>query len=528
MRSSLPEVWRHTKLCELINYWQHTTPTAPALVVNDQTLSYQAFAQQIDTCAKQLLAQGVEAGDVVALYARPGLAFAVQLFACARIGAIWLGLNPKYSAAELTYILEHAHPSCLWIEDASLTQADAAVLTLFQQHANAWLFVVSSAPDDWSLAAFSATTCAPLAPIELPCLLTIDANAPALIIYTSGTTGKPKGAVISQAALTKASLIQANILALTAPRVLNNLPINHIGAVGDITTSVIANGGCVIMQPSFDPAEGFRLIERYRVTLWGQIPTMFNLALAHESFPTADLSSLQCILFSGAPASLDLVRQLRTLCPHVVNAYGMSETVGSVTWAIDASDEVLTQSVGTPVSTVELRLADDSGVEVAAGEKGEIQIRSDYHFSHYWHDPKATAATFTADGFLKTGDMGQRRSDGTIALAGRTKERFKSGGYNVYPREIELTLCEHPAVLDCVVVAVPHALYHEVGFAFIVTHNDVAVATLQAHCKQHLANYKVPKQFEILSQFPQLANGKIDRKQLAERAAQLFRSKLVM
>lgn len=528
MSPSLPEVWRHTKLCELINYWQHTTPIAPAIIADGETLSYQQFGMQIEHHAKLLLAQGVRSGDVVALYARPGIAFALQLFACARIGAIWLGLNPKYSATELDYILNHAQPSCIWLEATSLAQADPKVQLLFQQHTNVWRIHPPQGNDSTTLHPFSDTTVTTDADIELPCLLTIDAEAPALIIYTSGTTGQPKGAVISQFALTKASLIQANLLSLTAPKVLNNLPINHIGAVGDITTSVIANGGCIVMQSSFDPAEGFRLIAQHRITLWGQIPTMFQLALNHESFANADLSSLQCILFSGAPASEDLITQLRHLCANVVNAYGMSETVGSITWAIDADNEVLAHSVGKPVSTVRFRLADECNNEVAVGEKGEIQIHSDYHFSHYWRDPKATADTFTSDGFLKTGDIGQQRADGTIALAGRTKERFKSGGYNVYPREVELTICAHARVNDCVVVAVPHPLYHEVGFAFVIGKEGCTLDDLQSHCKQLLANYKVPKQFELIANFPQLPNGKIDRKALTQQAAKLYQSKLVM
>lgn len=535
MQVSLPHLEQHQTLCSLVYYWQEHTPTARALVYKNQALNYTEFAAQVDLCAKELLAQGVSQGDVVALYAQPSIVFAVQLFACARIGAIWLGLNTKYSAAELDYILTNAEPKSVWLESSSIAQAQASVQQYFVDHANTWtcdsalvaeqtqLLVAPYDPSNLTLDHNDALSSLDL--VTLPSLTTLAPELPTALIYTSGTTGNPKGAVISQYALTKASILQAELLQLQSPSILNNLPINHIGSVGDITTSMIANGGCVVMQARFDVAEGLELIKQHGITLWGQIPTMFQLALEHEAFATADLSSLQCILFSGAPASINLVRQLRAICPKVVNAYGMSETVGSVTWAINTSDYILATTVGKPIHSVEFRLADENGGLVLPGQKGEIQIRSDYCFSYYWRDPAATAEVFTADGYLKTGDLGQANPDGTIMLVGRTKERFKSGGYNVYPREIETVLNSHPMVEDAVVVAVPDPLYHEVGVAFVLTNKTKpnAPELLIEHCKSLLANYKVPKQIQVVAHFPQLANGKIDRKALAQRAAEQAR-----
>lgn len=532
MSVSIPNLKQHQKLCELVQYWQQNTPHARAIVFEDQVLSYSDFAAQIDLCAKELLSQGVSQGDVVALYAQPSIVFAVQLFACARIGAIWLGLNTKYSAAELDYILTNATPKSIWLEGPSISQASEQVQSFFNAQDNVWscdshaingaaqLLLALYDPSNTVLSKNDVLDNLNL--VQLPSLTTIAPELPTALIYTSGTTGNPKGAVISQYALTKASILQAELLQLQSPSILNNLPINHIGSVGDITTSMIASGGCVVMQSRFDVREGFQLIKEHGITLWGQIPTMFQMALAHEDFATADLSSLECILFSGAPASVPLVRQLRAICPKVVNAYGMSETVGSVTWAINTSDHILATTVGKPIASVEFRLADETDSPVAVGQKGEIQIRSDYCFSYYWRDEAATKETFTTDGYLKTGDLGQENPDGTIMLAGRTQERFKSGGYNVYPREIETVLSNHPMVADAVVVSVPDPLYHEVGYAFVVSQaaQNSTESELKEYCKKSLANYKVPKHIEFLPSFPQLANGKIDRKALAVLAAE--------
>jgi acyl-CoA synthetase (AMP-forming)/AMP-acid ligase II len=532
MSTILPTIDQHTRLYELVQFWQHKTPYAHAVIFEDQFLTYKDFAQQIELCAKKLLSQGVTQGDVVALFAQPSIVFAVHIFACARIGAIWLGLNPKYSATELDYIVNNAAPKSIWLETTSILNADPQVIAYFASQNNVWtchskvindrpkLAVLGYMPNNARLGTTGLATI--LNTVQLPCLSTIDAKAAAVLIYTSGTTGTPKGAVISQYALAKASIIQANLLDLTSPSILNNLPINHIGSVGDITTSMIASGGCVVMQSKFDVSEGFKLIQQHSITIWGQIPTMFQIALEHDDFADADLSSLQCILFSGAPASLDLVRKLQQICVNVINAYGMSETVGSVTWALDESDTTLANTIGRALPSVQLRLADENDKAVTMGEKGEIQVKSDYCFSYYWRDQKSSQEAFSLDGYLKTGDLGQQNSDGTIKLVGRTKERFKSGGYNVYPREIEHVISHYPKVLDAVVVAVPDPLYFEVGFAFVIAKplENCSKSELKQHCQTLLANFKIPKYFEFITEFPQLANGKINKKALANMAAE--------
>lgn len=528
MSVTLPDIAYQQKLFDLVNYWRIHTPNAPAIIHQELTLDYAELATQIDLCARHLSAQGVGPGDVVALYAQPGLVFPVHLFAAARLGAIWLGLNTKYSPAELDYVLGNAQPKSIWLDATSLAHASPQVQEFFRTRENLWVCTALQVDQRSQLAIAPVGTAEltaehvlqPLPSATLPSYFDMPPATPTALIYTSGTTGSPKGAVISQYALTKASIKQAELLNLEQPSIINNLPINHIGSIGDITTSMIAAGGCVVMQAKFDVPESFELIQKHRITLWGQIPTMFQLALAHESFAKADLSSLQCILFSGAPASIELIRQLRSICPRVLNAYGMSETVGSVLWVLDGNDDVLASTVGTPVASVEFRLANEQDQPVPEGDVGEIQIRSDYCFSYYWNNEAATTEAFTADGYLKTGDLGRQNPDGTVALAGRTKERFKSGGYNVYPREIEQTLNAHPAVLESIVVAVPDALYHEVGFAYIQPKpgSTVTVDALKEYCKERLANYKVPKYLEFIHQLPQLANGKINRQALREQA----------
>lgn len=277
------------------------------------------------------------------------------------------------------------------------------------------------------------------------------------------------------------------------------------------------------MQPHFDPAEGFFLIEKYGVTLWGQIPTMFQLALEDASSAHADLSSVECIFFSGAPASCDLIRRLKKVCPLIISAYGMTETVGSVTWAIDCDSETLSTTVGFEVEDYPLRIASPEGVPVEDGSIGEIQVRGDFHFSSYWNNPQSTVDAFTHDRWLKTGDLGKKRKDGAIILSGRLKERFKSGGYNVYPREVEAAMLSAPSVAECIVVSVPDPVYFEVGHAFIMPVPEYRYCedTLREHAAVHLANYKRPKMYHQIDTIPQLSNGKIDRRALQAMAFEM-------
>ncbi|MCI4643594.1 MAG: fatty acid--CoA ligase family protein, partial [Hyphomonadaceae bacterium] len=420
---------------------------------------------------------------------------------------IWVGLNPKYKAGEVGHVLDDCQPGIILI-DPSAQESEAAQAC--RDRAGIKTFDVAELEPASS----------PVPEQGLADPIPVSADDTALIVYTSGTTGAPKGAMISHRALRKTSVIQSQLLSYAAPRVLNNLPINHIGSVGDILTSTIAAGGAVIMQQRFNPAEGFELMARHGATLWGQIPTMFQLALDDDSAHTADLSSLKCILFSGAPASPALIDRLRAICPNVVNAYGMTETVGSVTWAIGCDREVLADTVGAPVDAYPLRIAAEAGEDIAPGEVGEIQVQGDFHFTGYWGNEDATRAAFTPDGWLKTGDLGRLRDDGRVSLAGRLKERFKSGGYNVYPREVEAAILEHPGIAEAVVVPVPDEVFFEVGHAFLIPAEgkDCDLDELGRFLAGRLANYKRPKRIHIAPAFPQLKNGKIDRAALRAQA----------
>lgn len=206
---------------------------------------------------------------------------------------------------------------------------------------------------------------------------------------------------------------------------------------------------------------------------------------------------------------------------RLANVYGQTETCGIITRTAEgASLAVMAETIGEVLPGAELRIADGAtGAAVPAGEPGEIQVRGPYIMSGYFRNPEATSAAFTADGFLHTGDLGVMRADGNVVFTGRLKEMFKSGGYNVYPVEVEQAICEHPAAALAAVVATPHATFQEVGCAFIELTPGAAASAdeLRDFLRARIANYKIPKRFVIEAALPKLPNGKLDKLALKAR-----------
>jgi fatty-acyl-CoA synthase len=304
-------------------------------------------------------------------------------------------------------------------------------------------------------------------------------------------------------------------------RVLDNLPISNVFCIGDLFCFCLVGGGTTIFMERFDAKGVLKTIEREKVTLWGQVATMLQLALSQPEAANRDLSSLQMIFWAGARAPRDLIRRLAQITPYLGSNYGLTETVAGVTYTEKgASLEVLADTVGKPDPHYELRVIAPDGLICADGEAGEIQVRGHCMMVGYWNRPEATSAAIDSEGWLHTGDIGLRRPDGNFQIAGRKTDMFKSGGFNVYPREIEMMLETHPAVAMAAVIGVPDDLYGEVGHAYLLLRGDepAAEGELTAWCKDRLANFKVPKRFHLRRQLPMLPVGKIDKVALRKEA----------
>lgn len=488
----------------------------------ETTLTYAQLDNAIDHVAQKLIEAGVSIGDRVSLMAPPGIDFLLTYLATVSVGGVWLGLNPRYTSSELTHIIADAQPSLI-LEGTSLNDEEKAALRDAAQGKTV------------TFANFTGTDLASVKDLE-PATLSeelllrrrsIPVSTPAALFYTSGTTGKPKGAIANAAALARIAVVQSAQYHLDQPATIANLPINHTGCVGDIVSVIQYAGGYLHFLEGFDVDETIAAIEHDDLNLLFQIPTQLIALASHPRFSDIVSRHIDMVAWGGAALPLPLVKLLSDLGPRLLIGYGSSEVVASLSITpLDSTLEQLTNTVGVPDPSFDMHLLPDGGQPIpvadAAGVKGEILVKHWTFLPEYLNNPEATADVYTEDGYLKMGDVGFIREDGYLSLVGRTKEMFKSGGYNVYPKEVESALEEHPLVWHAAVVKRSDATYSEVGVAFIqLTSKNPSLnysRELKAHCSSLLANYKVPKNFVIVDSLPTLPNGKIDKLSLQAEA----------
>jgi acyl-CoA synthetase (AMP-forming)/AMP-acid ligase II len=512
------------RISDYPSWWATYEPDREALVLNDTAIGYRELASRIDELAKAMLALGIGHGDRVATLQTPCPEFVVAWLATASIGAIWVGLNPKYRIAELVAAISDAQPKLLLtrteIDECNYTLEIAAM----QGATRDSLTVVQYADGPVVDGALSYTQFKDGGKhIGLEDLVAArgatSGSDPCAIVYTSGSTGVPKGALLSHKGIAAFALEQNRIWPVSPHRNLNFLPINHIGCLCDVTMPAIVAGGTLVFMEQFDPAAATRALDVSELTIWGSLPTVFGLQMTTAEYQQAALGSLQLIVWEGAAMPRDTIVALLTHGVPMATNYSMTESVGSITALRPTRDiDLLSNTVGTEFPGVEIRLVSEDGRLVSEGEVGEVQIRSAYAFVGYWCRPEETAACFSTDGFFKTGDLASRRADGHYTIVGRLKEMFKSGGYNVYPREIEAVIESHPAVHAAAVVAVADPIWQEVGTAFVVGAPNLEAELLRDWCRERLANFKVPKHFVLTNELPLLPVGKVDRSELRARA----------
>lgn len=490
-------------------------------------ISYGSLDVAIDLMASKLITAGVQTGDRVSLMGPPGLEFLITYLATVSIGGVWLGLNPKYTTSELKHIIDDSEPRVI-LESSALNNAQRRSLQVSAP--------VPPIPFE-SFLGMPVSGLVGLSKINIDPAVEarrdeLQVSAPAALFYTSGTTGKPKGAIARAAALARIGLKQSEEWDGPHPSTVANLPINHTGCVGDIVTVSQFAGGYLRFIDGFDIDETITAIIDDEVDTLFQIPTQLISLSKHPDFADIARKQLKNIGWGGASLPEELVEMFATLGPRLSTVYGSSETVASISTApSDATIEQLASTVGIPDPVFDMHLLTQDGQSVpfskAQGQTGEILVKHWTFLPEYLNNPVATRETFTDEGYLKTGDIGYVRQDGYLALVGRTKEVFKSGGYNVYPKEVEIALERHPDVQEAAVVHRSDPKFSEVGVAFVKATDGVTkplesfIEKLRIHCRALIANYKVPKDFVIVSDLPRLPNGKIDNVSLGTQAEQL-------
>jgi len=459
------------------------TPARVAIDYDGRLVTYGELAAGADAYAAAFVEAGLRRGDRVATLTGNSPEHVEVLFACARLGLVLLPLSWRLTAPELRYQLEDAEPSLLLVEDGYRGLAEQterpylpfAVATSGARHRD------EQVTDDDGL----------------------------LLIYTSGTTGKPKGAL-----LTHANCFWTNISFDGATGVhgddvvLQVLPQFHVGGWNVQSLLAWLKGATVVLERQFDAGRVLRLIEEKQVTTMMGVPPIYLLLAQHPRFADADLSSLERAVVGGAPMPEALLETWARRGTAIVQGYGLTEAAPNVL-CLPPEDAVRKLGcAGKPYPFVEVRLGDD----------GELQVKGPNVFPGYWRNPEASADAFTADGWLRTGDVAEADEEGYYRIKGRLKDMYISGGENVYPAEVEAVLHEHPLVRDAAVVGVPHERWGEVGLAFVVG-DGVAEEELVAFCSQRLARFKVPASIRFVPEIPRNSLGKIQKQLLASEVA---------
>ncbi|MGX5727969.1 class I adenylate-forming enzyme family protein [Metapseudomonas otitidis] len=495
---------KFAKIDAYLTHYAQTQGSVEAWVDEKRSVSYSQADKWVTALAGAMLAHDVRPGHRVAVYGKPCPEFMALFLAITSIGCIYVGLNPKYSEHELGVVLDDCEPSLLFnlldteIEHAMKIHRLMRTRPNLRQVAGSYLNVFEQNEVDLKKLHVAQ--------------IAVEPQHIALLVYTSGTTGTPKGAQLTQRGITFVGTVANHpdhFGVKGQARTLCNLPINHVGCVIDTCTNSLIGGATLVFQPDFDPDAMLSAIETYRLTTIGGVPAMFMVMTRSARFLTTDYSSLQKVIVAGNSPSVPLVHGLRQVMQcTVMNGYGLTEGMGFSTFtSADDSVEDIAGTVGRFDSNIEWRLKD-----------GEIQLRGDWLFAGYFRRAEATAEGFTEDGWFRTGDVASITDEGRIRLAGRLKEMFKSGGYNVYPLEVEKALESNSQVAMAVVVPVPDENYTEVGYAFVVANPSINTEGLKAILRERLANYKIPKYFEVVQELPVLPIGKVDRLTLKEQA----------
>ena len=490
-------------LSEWIGHHAGHAPDRVAIRFPGRDLSYADLAALIDRLASALAASGVRHGGCVAWLGYNSPETLATLFACARLGALFMPLNWRLAGPEQRQMLEDCPPSVFVVEPRFSAQIDA-----FRESLDGITLVATgAAPAGWmSLEALLAR--AGEVPPRDP---HVGRHTPLLICYTSGTTGKPKGAVLTQDALAWNAANSIDMHDLTRDdRILTTLPLFHVGGLNNQTTPALFAGCMVVLHPKFEVDATFDAIERERITLTVLVPAQIEMMMAHPRWKTADLSSLRMITTGSTIVQERLIREVHQRGVPLVQVYGSTETCPIASYLKAEDARLKAGSAGRAAAHCRLRIVGASGADVKPGDTGEILVRGPNLMSEYWNNPEATKAVLV-DGWFHTGDMGHQDGDGYLYVDGRKKELIISGGENIYPAEIENVLAESPDIAEVAVIGRPDERWGEVVVAVVV---PVEGCTLTAEgvtqiLEGRIARYKLPKEVVFVDQLPRTALGKV-------------------
>ena len=485
----------------------HRRPAAPCLTWQGRTWTYLELQSAALSVAAGLRAWGLAPGERVALALDNGPEFVLAYLGIGWAGGVAVPINTQYRAGELRHILTDAEAALAVCGGAAVDEV--AALRPDLPALRGWTVVGADRPDARPWASLLAPPLSPTPP---------DPASLALLVYTSGTTGRAKGVMLSHANLA------ANIQAVSqawqwraADRLLLMLPLFHVHGLGVGLHGTLTNGAQVDLRPRFDPLDALTTLAQGETSLFFGVPTMYTRLLAQaQARPDLRPAGVRLFVSGSAPLSPDVFQDFeRVFGQTILERYGMTETGMLTTNPLHGPRRAGTVGRPFPGQAV---LVGAPGRPAPVGQVGAVWTRGPNVFSGYWRNPKATEAAFEGEWF-NTGDLGFLDEDGVLTLVGRARELIITGGFNVYPREVEETLLTHPAVAEAAVIGLPDPDLGERVVAVVVARPEGPTATadeLMEFCRAHLAPYKKPRQVVFAPSLPRNAMGKI-RKDVLQR-----------
>jgi len=482
-------------------------PDNEALVCNSQRISYRQAHADITRIAAGLEARGIMPGERVVLFISNQPSFVIALFALQKIGAIAVPVGVREQQAGLSYIVNQCGAAGI-VFDGELaaripSRDDAPTLRLRLHHG-----------------AVDVAGAEPLSGLEGPVrdAVTVDEEACAVILYTSGTTGKPKGAMLTHLNIAHSVLHYESCLLLNAQdRAALAVPASHVTGLIALIAAMMHVGGTLVIVPEFKAADFVQLLAREKISYALMVPAMYQLCLLQPDFRHVDLSAWRIGGFGGAPMPVPTIAALAEAVPKLtlVNCYGSTETTSPATIMPLGLTAVHHDSVGIAVPCATIRVVDEHGQTVAAGQSGELWIGGAMVVPGYWDNPDATAAGFTG-GCWRSGDIGSIDALGCVRIFDRVKDMINRGGYKIYSVEVENALMGLPGVIEAAVVGAPCPVLGERVHAFLYApamKRDIEA--VRAHCAAVLADYKVPEKVMFVDgPLPRNPNGKLLKRQL--------------
>ncbi|MEH7179091.1 acyl-CoA synthetase [Neobacillus vireti] len=480
------------------------SPNKQAIIDEDtnKTWTYQEINTRASSVAGWLKEQGVKKGDRVALLSPNHISYFDLLFACGKIGAIFVPLNWRLSLRELIEILQDCTPLVIGIH-----QQFRNMFTLLENTISTSIIVGGSEYEEVLKSR-----------IETDDTNAISENDPLAMIYTGGTTGKPKGVVLSHQSIQWNAINTILSWNLSEEDVtINYMPMFHTGGLNALSLPLLMTGGTVIIGDQYSGRKVVQSINRYKCTIILLVPTMYHSLIQSVEFQDSKFPSMKIFLSGAAPCPMQVYEAFQKKGLAFKEGYGLTEA-GPNNFFIHHEDaQVKRGSVGKPMLFNAIKLAREDGQEAKENEVGELLIKGKHSFSHYWNNELATMET-KRFGWVHTGDLAKKDEDGFYYIVGRKKDMIITGGENVYPLEVEHWLAAHSEVDEVAVIGLPDEKWGEIVTAFIVqkTQNLLDEQELRAYCEKKLGKYKIPKKFIQVDELPKTHVGKIDKKKLKE------------